>query len=48
MFKEYLMTMGLRWSEEEADKFLKDFNPKTDPTFNFMDVVKKIMKDKLK
>ncbi len=48
-FKEYLMTMGNRMSEEEADELLKFLDPKFgDPKgegkFLYMDAVKKILK----
>jgi len=43
-FKELLMTNGLRWSEDQADEFLKDFDPKGDGKFNPPDVVKKLLK----
>ena len=43
-FKELLMGMGQRWTEEKADEFLKEFDPKNEGTFKFEDVVKRIMK----
>ncbi|EAR86103.1 calmodulin 7-2 (macronuclear) [Tetrahymena thermophila SB210] len=43
-FKELLMTLGNRWSEEQANEFLKDINPKSDERINYLDVVKKLMK----
>jgi Ca2+-binding EF-hand superfamily protein len=43
-FKELLMTNGLRWTEDQADEFLKDFDPKSDGKFNPADVVKKLLK----
>lgn len=43
-FKELLMTNGLKWSEDQADEFLKDFDPKGDGKFNPADVVKKLLK----
>jgi|JI61114BRNA_FD_contig_31_4438843_length_550_multi_2_in_0_out_0_2 hypothetical protein len=38
------MTNGLKWSEDQADEFLKDFDPKADGKFNPADVVKKLLK----
>ena len=26
--KEYLMTMGYKWGEEQTDEFIKEFEPK--------------------
>ena len=44
MLKEYLMTMGQKLSEEQADEILKEFNPKGDKTFEYPPVVSKLMK----
>jgi calmodulin len=46
-----LMTMGFRWSEEEADEFMKFCDSKfgdakSEGKFLYMDVIKKIMKKK--
>ena len=36
--------MGLRWTEEQAEEFLKDADPKGDGKFNFSEFIKKILK----
>jgi Ca2+-binding EF-hand superfamily protein len=38
------MTTGNKWTEDQADEFLKDFDPKNDGKFNPADVVKKLIK----
>jgi len=43
-FKELLMTMGNKWTEEKADEFLKEFDPKNEGKFKYDDVVKRMMK----
>ncbi len=44
MLKELLMTMGQKWTEEKADEFLKEFDPKGEGKFKFDVSVKKLMK----
>lgn len=34
-FKEFLMTLGKRYKEEEADAFLKVVDPKGEGSFNY-------------
>ena len=43
-FKELLMNMGNRWTEEKADEFLKEFDPKNEGKFKYEDLVKRMMK----
>lgn len=43
-FKELLMSMGNRWTEEKADEFLKEFDPKNEGKFKYEEVVKRMMK----
>ena len=43
-FKELLMTMGDKWTEEKADEFLKEFDPKGEGKFKFEPAAKKIIK----
>ena len=43
-FKELLMTMGYKWTEEQADEFLKDFDPKAEGKFSPSEVIKKLIK----
>ncbi|KRW98865.1 hypothetical protein PPERSA_07363 [Pseudocohnilembus persalinus] len=43
-FKELLMTMGLKWDEEQADEFLKTADPKSEGKFVYDDLVRKLMK----
>lgn len=43
-FKELLMSMGNRWTEEKADEFLKEFDPKNEGLLRYDDIVKRIMK----
>lgn len=43
-FKELLMTMGDKWTEEKADEFLKEFDQKGEGKFKFEPAVKKIIK----
>jgi calmodulin len=38
------MSMGLRFSEEEADEFIKICDPKNEGKFLYMDFVKKLLK----
>ena len=44
MLKEYLMTMGNKLSEEQADEIIKEFNSKGDKTFEYPPIVSKLMK----
>ena len=44
ILKEYLMTMGNKLSEEQADEIIKEFNPKGDKTFEYPPIVSKLMK----
>ena len=44
MLKEYLMTMGNKLTEEQADEIVKEFNPKGDKTFEYPPIVTKLMK----
>ena len=48
IFKELLMTMGHKWTEEQADKFIEVGDPKKEGKFMFEDFVKKYAKDVLK
>mmetsp|Transcript_16206 Transcript_16206/g.18601 ORF Transcript_16206/g.18601 Transcript_16206/m.18601 type:complete len:195 (+) Transcript_16206:6-590(+) len=43
MFKELLMSKGLKFSEEEADEFLAEANPKKDVQFNYNNFVNIIL-----
>eukprot|EP01016_Furgasonia_blochmanni_P049586 TRINITY_DN7540_c0_g1_i2.p1 TRINITY_DN7540_c0_g1~~TRINITY_DN7540_c0_g1_i2.p1 ORF type:complete len:257 (+),score=125.05 TRINITY_DN7540_c0_g1_i2:68-772(+) len=43
-FKDLLMTTGYKFTEEMADEFLKEFDPKGDGKFAWQDFVNKIMK----
>ena len=43
-FKEYLMTMGYKWPEDQADEFIKDLETKSEKKVNPNDVIKKVMK----
>ena len=38
------MTMGYKWSEEDADEFLKAADPKSTGQFSYMDFITKILK----
>ncbi len=38
------MTYGFKWSEEKADEFLKDFEPKGEKKIYPPDVIKKVLK----
>lgn len=38
------MTMGYKWSEEEADEFIKQFEPKSEKKIYWAEVVKKLIK----
>ena len=42
-FKELLMSMGNRWTEEKADEFLKEFDPKGEGKIKYEEVVKRMM-----
>lgn len=44
IFKEFLMHYGSKWTEEQADEFLKDVDPKGEGHFYFDDLIKKINK----
>ena len=43
-FKELLMTMGYKWGEDQADEFLKAFEPKGEKRIYPPEVVKKLIK----
>nr|CAI39160.1 calmodulin 7-1 [Paramecium tetraurelia] len=43
-FKELLMTMGYRFTEDEADEYMKFIDPKNEGKFLYIDIVKKILK----
>lgn len=43
-FKELLMALGLKFTEDEADEFLKICDPKAEGKFLYMDFVKKLLK----
>ena len=43
-FKELLMTMGYKWGEEQADQFIKQFQPKSEKKVYWTEVVKKLIK----
>lgn len=43
-FKEYLMLMGHKLTEDEADEFMKFIDPKNEGKFLYIDIVKKILK----
>lgn len=43
-FKELLMSMGNRWTEEKADEFLKEFDPKNEGLLKYEEIVNRIMK----
>ncbi len=36
--------MGQRWTEEQADEFLKDADPKGEGKFNYIEFIRKILK----
>ena len=38
------MGMGYKWTEDQADEFLKTFDPKTSGKFSPSDVIKKLIK----
>jgi calmodulin len=42
--KELLMTMGYKWGEEQADEFIKEFEPKAEKRIYPNEVVKKLIK----
>lgn len=43
-FKELLMTLGHRLTEDEADEYMKFIDPKNEGKFLYIDIVKKILK----
>ncbi|KAM3145078.1 hypothetical protein pb186bvf_002753 [Paramecium bursaria] len=43
-FKELLMTMGHKFTEDEADEYMKFIDPKNEGKFLYIDIVKKILK----
>ena len=43
-FKEMLMNMGYKWSEEQADEFLKEADPKGEGKFLIIELVRKLIK----
>ncbi|CAK65183.1 unnamed protein product (macronuclear) [Paramecium tetraurelia] len=43
-FKELLMTLGYRFTEDEADEYMKFIDPKNEGKFLYIDIVKKILK----
>jgi len=43
MLKEYLMTMGNKLTEEQADEIVKEFNPKGDKTFEYPEEIRNIL-----
>ena len=45
-FNELLMTMGMgnRWTEEKADEFMKEFDPKNEGKLKYEDSVRRTMK----
>lgn len=47
-FKEALMTKGIKFSEQEADEFLEEANPKKNDSFSYNDFVKMILKRDVK
>ena len=38
------MTMGYRFTEDEADEYMKFIDPKNEGKFLYIDIVKKILK----
>ena len=42
--KEMLMTTGYKWGEDQADEFIKEFEPKAEKKIYPPDVVKKLIK----
>ena len=40
--KEFLMTMGYKWGEDQADEFIKEFEPKSEKRIYPSEVVKKL------
>lgn len=38
------MTMGYKWGEEQADEFIKEFEPKAEKRIYPSEVVKKLIK----
>jgi calmodulin len=38
------MGMGYKWTEDQADEFLKTFDPKNSGKFSPSDVIKKLIK----
>lgn len=47
-FKELIMTMGNRYTEEKADEFLKEFDPKGEGKFPWKDVIDTVYVDETK
>ena len=43
-FKELLMMMGHKFTEDEADEYMKFIDPKNEGKFLYIDLVKKILK----